>query len=174
MLALDIAARLGPKIKKLYLYEPPFIVDSSRPAMAPTLASEIRQQFATGDRNNAVKLFFSKGMGIPSFAVTLMRFLMPGWSSMCGMAQTIPYDLAILKGTQDGQPLPENRWNSVTAPIEVAVGGRSEPFFHNGAKALARMIPGSRYESIAGLHHGALLMAPAVLGRDIQAFFVQG
>jgi pimeloyl-ACP methyl ester carboxylesterase len=173
VLALDATTQLGPKVKKLYMYEPPFIVDSSRPAMPPTLASEIEQQVAQGNRNDAVKLFFTKGMGIPPIAVALMRFLMPGWSKMCGMAQTIPYDLAILDGTQSGQALPAGRWKSATAPVKVAVGARSEPFFHNGAKALAQMLPSASFESIHGLNHGALLLAPAALGKDIQQFFLE-
>jgi pimeloyl-ACP methyl ester carboxylesterase len=172
VLALDAATLLGPKVKKLYMYEPPFIVDSSRPALAPALADEIRQQVAKGNRNDAVKLFFAKGMGIPPFAVGLMRLLLPGWSKMHGMAQTIPYDLAILDGTQSGQPLPPGRWKSATDPIRVAVGGRSEPFFHNGAKALVQMLPSASYESIAGLNHGALLLAPVALGKNIQEFFL--
>jgi pimeloyl-ACP methyl ester carboxylesterase len=100
-----------------------------------------------------------------------MRFLMPGWSKMCGMAQTIPYDLAILDGTQTGQPLPAERWRGVSIPIMVTAGARSEPFFHHGAEGLVQMLPSASYQSIHGLNHGALLLAPAVLGKDVQQFF---
>jgi pimeloyl-ACP methyl ester carboxylesterase len=171
VLALDVATHLGPKVRRLYMYEPPFIVDSSHPAMAETLANDISVRVAKGDRSDAVTLFFTRGMGIPRFAVGLMRFLMPGWSKMCGMAQTIPYDLAILDGTQTGQPLPAERWRRVTIPIMVTVGARSEPFFHKGAEGLVQMLPSARYQSINGLNHGALLLAPAALGKDVQQFF---
>jgi pimeloyl-ACP methyl ester carboxylesterase len=171
VLALDVATHLGPKVKRLYMYEPPFIVDSSHPAMAETLANDISVRVAKGDRSDAVTLFFTRGMGIPGFAVGLMRFLMPGWSKMCGMAQTIPYDLAILDGTQSGQPLPAERWRRVTIPIMVTVGARSEPFFQKGAEGLVQMLPSARYQSINGLNHGALLLAPAALGKDVQQFF---
>jgi pimeloyl-ACP methyl ester carboxylesterase len=173
VLALDAATRFGPKITKLYMYEPPFIVDSSRPAMAEALSGEIQQQIGEGNRDQAVRLFFTKGMGIPAIGVTFMRFLMPGWARMRGMAQTIPYDLAVLDGTQGGHPLPVDRWEDVTIPIEVAVGSRSEPFFHNGAKSLARVLPSARYESVAGLNHGALLLAPAALGKKVEEFLLQ-
>jgi pimeloyl-ACP methyl ester carboxylesterase len=171
VLALDVATHLGPKVRRLYMYEPPFIVDSSHPAMAETLANDISLRVAKGDRSDAVTLFFTRGMGIPRFAVGLMRFLMPGWSKMCGMAQTIPYDLAILDGTQTGQPLPAERWRRVSIPIMVTVGARSEPFFHKGAEGLVQMLPSARYQSINGLNHGALLLAPAALGKDVQQFF---
>jgi pimeloyl-ACP methyl ester carboxylesterase len=173
VLALDAAAHLGPKVKKLYMFEPPFIIDSSRPPMDETLSGAIGRQIAVGNRGEALRLFFAKGIGIPSFGVTMMRFLMPGWSKMCAMAHTIPYDLSILNGTQAGQPLPVERWRSASLPIRVAVGGRSEPFFHSGAKGLVQTLPSAQYQSLAGLNHGALLLAPTALGKNVQDFFLQ-
>ena len=101
-----------------------------------------------------------------------MRFLMPGWSKMCAMAHTVPYDLAILDGTQAGRPLPEGRWRKASLPIKVAVGSRSEPFFHSGAKQLDQILPDTKYQSLSGLNHGALLLAPAKLGTDVQDFLL--
>jgi len=173
VLALDAAAHLGTKVTKLYMFEPPFIVDSSRPPMDKTLSGAIDRQVAVGNRSEAVRLFFTMGMGIPPFGVTMMRILMPGWSKMCVMAHTIPYDLSILDGTQAGQPLPVERWRGASLPIRVAVGGRSEPFFHSGAKGVVQILPSAQYQPLAGLNHGALLLAPAALGRDIQDFLLQ-
>lgn len=173
VLALDAAAHLGPKVQKLYMFEPPFIVDSSRPPMDTALSGAIDRQIANGKGAEAVRLFFTRGMGVPSFGVTMMRFLMPGWSKMCAMAHTIPYDLAILDGTQAGQPLPVERWKDTSLPIKVAVGSRSEPFFHSGAKELVRILPSTEYQSLPGLNHGALLLAPAALGRDVQDFLLR-
>ncbi len=173
VLALDAAAHLGPKVKKLYMFEPPFIVDSSRPPMDTTLSAAIDRQIAVGKRGEAVRLFFTKGMGIPSFGVTMMRFLMPGWSKMCSMAHTIPYDLLILDGTQAGQPLPAERWKNATVPIKVSVGGRSEAFFHSGAKGLIETLPSSQYQSLDGLNHGAVLLAPGALAKDVQGFLLK-
>jgi hypothetical protein len=140
--------------------------------MDKTLSGAIDRQIAVGNRGEAVRLFFTKGMGIPSFGVTMMRFLMPGWSKMCVMAHTIPYDLSILDGTQAGQPLPVERWRNDSLPIRVSVGSRSEPFFHSGARGLVHILPSAQYQSLAGLNHGALLLAPAVLGKDVQDFLV--
>jgi pimeloyl-ACP methyl ester carboxylesterase len=172
VLALDAAARLGPQAQKLYMFEPPFIVDSSRPPIDATLPGAIERQIAIGNRGEAVRLFFTRGMGIPPFGVTMMRFLMPGWSKMCAMAHTAPYDLAILEGTQSGRPLPRARWKDASLPIEIAVGSRSEPFFHNGAKQLEQILPDTKYQSLPGLNHGALLFAPAALGKNVQEFLL--
>lgn len=172
VLALDAANKLGSKVKKLFMFEPPFVVDNSRPAMPENLGDEISALVAQNRRNDAVRLFFTKGIGIPGPGVTFMRFLMPGWSKMAGMAHTAAYDLAILNGTQAGQPLPPNRWTVVTAPTLVAVGGRSEIFFHSGAKALIKILPNSEYKSLDGMNHGAVLLSAKALASQMTDFFL--
>jgi hypothetical protein len=90
---------------------------------------------------------FTKGMGIPGPAVELMRVFMPGWSEMATMAHALRYDLTILSGTQPGKPLLTGRWAALVAPTVVAVGSRSEPFFHHGAEALVRILPNAYEKS---------------------------
>jgi pimeloyl-ACP methyl ester carboxylesterase len=172
VLALDAANKLGLKVKKLFMFEPPFIVDNSHPAIRENLGDEISALVAQNRRNDAVKLFFTKGMGIPGLGVTLMRFLLPGWSKMAGMVHTAPYDLAILNGTQRGRPLPPHRWTTLSAPTLVAVGGSSEPFFHNGATSLVKMLPHAEYKSLKGMNHGAVLMSAAALASQATDFFL--
>ena len=94
------------------------------------------------------------------------------FSALAAMAQTAPYDLAILNGTQTGQSLPSNRWTAVTAPTLVAVGGRSEPFFHNSAKSLVKMLPNAEYKSLKGMNHGAVLLSAAALASQATDFFL--
>ncbi len=171
VLALDAAARLGSKIAKLFLYEPPFIVDGSRPPMPDTLIQEIRASLSANNRDQAVALFFGKGMGIPGPEVTFMRWMLPAWSDMAKIAHTAPYDLMVLEGTQSGQPLPLNRWSQATAPALVAVGSKGEPFFHSGAKALAGRLTAAQYRSLDGLDHSAVLMAPEALAAAVREFF---
>ena len=169
--ALEAATQLGTKVKGLFMYEPPFIVDQSRLPMPNDLSNEITEFVAAGRRNDAVKLFFAKGMGIPPFGVALMRFLMPGWSKMTAMAHTLPYDLAILAETQTGQPLPKERWVSNTTPTLIMVGSRSELFFHSGAKALAGILPQADYRSLEGGNHGSVLLGPKPLAGAVEQFF---
>lgn len=174
VLALEAASRLGSKIKKLFMYEPPFIIDASWPPVPDDLVKQIAELVSAGRRNDAVRLFFTKGMGIPPIGVTLMRLLMPGWSKMTGLAHTLPYDLAILKGTQVGKPLPAKAWAADTAPTLVVVGSKSEAFFHTGAKALAETLPDARYRSLEGGNHGAVLVAPKAIAVAAEQFFLNG
>ncbi len=172
VLALDAASRLGPKVQRLFLYEPPFIVDTSRPPMPRDFSHQVSGLVSSGQRNDAVKLFFAKGMGLPGFAVTMMRWLMPGWSKMASVAHTIPYDLAVLDGTQSGEPLPAGRWSGTTAPTLVEVGSRSEPFFHAGARALVPLLAHANYRALDGRDHSAILMATKALSDEITPFFL--
>ena len=172
-LALDAAARLGGKVCGVFVYEPPFIVDESRPPMPAGLSGEIQSLVSAGRRNEAVKRFFTAGMGIPKLAVSLMRWLMPGWSQMAAIAHTIPYDLALLAGTQDGRPLPADRWAASTAPTLVMVGSKSERFFHGGAQALAGLLPQAEYRVLSGGSHASVMMSPGALAEAIRRFFLQ-
>ena len=174
VLALNAANRLGNQVLGLFLYEPPLIVDGSHPPMPQDLARQIQSLVASGSRHEAVKLFFHKGMGIPSVFVTMMRWLMPGWSRMAAIAHTIPYDLAILDGTQTGCGLPADRWVDVQVPTLVMVGGRSEAFFHAGAKALTEMLPSAEYRRLEGGHHGSVVMGPKGIAAAIEEFFLGG
>jgi pimeloyl-ACP methyl ester carboxylesterase len=174
VLALEAASRLGLKVRKLFMYEPPFIVDNTHPPLPDDFSSQIRDLVTAGRRNDAVKLFFARGMGIPGFAVALMRWFMPGWSKMAAIAHTLPYDLAVLDGTQAGKPLPATRWSEKTAPTLVAVGSKSEPFFHTGAQALVPLLPRAEYRSLEDLDHSAILMATNALADEIKPFFEKG
>ena len=92
-LALEAANR-GLAVKKLALYEAPFIVDDSR-APFPTTSwrgsSASSRPIAASD---AVKLFM-KLVGVPAVFIALMRF-MPAWSKLKGVAHTLPYDITIV------------------------------------------------------------------------------
>jgi pimeloyl-ACP methyl ester carboxylesterase len=172
VLALEAGSKLNGKVNGLFLYEPPFIVDDSRPPMPDDLVDQIERLVAAGRNNDAVKLFFTRGMGIPAVFVTMMRFLMPGWSKHTDMARTLPYDFAILAGTQTGRPLPAERWAAAQAPTRVMVGGKSEAFFHTGAKALSDILPRAQYRTLEGQDHGAVQMAPNALAAAVEEFFL--
>jgi len=172
VLALEAASKLGGKLKQLFMYEPPFIIDDSRPPMPDDFINEVSALVSAGRRNDVVRLFFTKAMGIPSFAVTLMRILMPGWSKMAGVAHTIPYDLTLLAGTQTGKALPSSRWAGTTAPTLVMVGSKSESFFHSGARSLADLLPDAQYRSLEGRDHSAVVMASKAIADEVEQFYL--
>lgn len=149
VLALEAAKRLAG-IRKLALYEAPFIVDNSR------LTTEndwvrIAEAVAAGQRSDALK-FFLKSVGLPSLLIALMP-LLPVWSRLKAIAHTLPYDGAIVKEYQRGAPLPVNRWDSVRVPVLVTDGGKSPAWMRHGNAALASVLPNARYCTLAGQTH---------------------
>jgi pimeloyl-ACP methyl ester carboxylesterase len=158
VLALDAANALKDRVLRLALYEPPLIIDNSRPPVPDGLPDQITGLAATGRGSEAVKLFFRSAMGIPPLVVAFMRF-MPGWSKSVAMAGTAAYDLTILQGLQSGKPLPAERWASLTAPTLVITGEKSEAFFHSGAKALAGALAHAEHRVLPRQHHGSVAMA---------------
>lgn len=171
VLALEAANKLAPKVKGLYLFEPPFLTDNTWPPVPADLNDRITALTGANRRDEAVRLFFTEAMSIPAPATTLMSLLMPGWDRMTAMAHTLHYDLSLLAGLQSGNPLPRNRWNAAAMPVTVAAGSRSEPFFHSGAKALAAILPRAQYKSLEGLDHSAVLFSAEPLADSIVQSF---
>lgn len=149
-LALE-AARAGLPIERLALYEAPFVVDGTRPPV-PDYAGEIDRLLAEDRRGEVIKLFMTKGVLVPGFVVTLMRF-MPAWKHLKSVAHTLAYDVAILGDTGRGAPLPAGRWASVTVPALVGIGGKSPQWMKNGMAELASVLPDARLETLPGQTH---------------------
>jgi pimeloyl-ACP methyl ester carboxylesterase len=140
-LALAAASRLEG-IRKLALYEAPFIVDGSQAPQPADYPSKMSSFTAADRRGDAVKLFM-KAVGVPAIVVAMMP-LMPDWSKLKAAAHTLPYDVAIMGDTRSGKPLPAERWAAVAIPKLVGVGGKSPLVMRNAMRALADVLPAAR------------------------------
>ena len=158
------------KVRKQILYEPPFIVDDSRPPMPADFVEQVKDLLAKGKRSDALKLFFSTAMGIPSIFIFMMR-LMPSWSKSKAVAHTLPYDLMILGDTQRGKPLSSSRWAAASMPTLVLSGGKSEAFFHTAGDALAEILPNAQHRILKDQHHGSVVMSPNIVASEMAQFF---
>lgn len=173
VLALDAARRLPNKITKLALYEPPFIVDASRPPMPEDFASHLEELVAEGRRGDVVE-YWQTCLGIPAEAIAEMR-QSPMWAGLEALAPTLPYDATILGDTQRGSPSPLRKWASVTVPTLVLDGttlmGREDfhAFMRHGADELARVLPNARRRTLEGQDHGP---AAEALAPVLKAFYL--
>lgn len=166
-LALDAASALGRAVTGLYLYEPPFIVSPGQPIPPADWGERAAALVAEGDRRGAVELFFSQVMGLPPEYLEPMK-ADGSWAEMERWAHTLPYDAAIAAGTQEGKPLPTDRWK-VDQPTAVVVGEGSPPFFHDAAKALVELLGDATCSTLPGHDHSAFWMAPDALVESITA-----
>ena len=145
-------------IRRLALYEAPFVVDGSHPPVPHDIVDQLQTFVAQDRRGDAVRLFM-RTVGVPGFVIRLMRFL-PVWSKLTGVAHTLPYDLTAVTLVPSGQPLPTDRWAAVTAPTLVMDGGKSPEWMRTAQHNLSEVVPGARYQTIPGQTH--MLKASAV------------
>src|SRR6266496_2674899 len=135
VLALEAARLLPTKITKLALYEPPFIIDNSRPPAPVDYAAHLSELVSSGRRGEAVAYFMTE-VGTPAEMVAQMR-QSPMWPGLEEVANTLAYDVTIMGDTQRGDPSTLRKWASVTVPTLVMDGtvflGRSESqvFLHH-------------------------------------------
>ena len=162
VLVLHAASR-GLPITRLAVYEPPFIVDASRPPLPPDYAARITGLVSAGRRGEAVEYFLSAGPQAPAAAIAKMR-LSPAWPRMEAMAHTVIYDSAIMGDRMEGRPLAPGAWSSVTAPALVMDGGASPAWLRHAADAVSRELAGARRMTLEGQTHSfsAAAMAPVL------------
>jgi pimeloyl-ACP methyl ester carboxylesterase len=170
VLALEAASRLPNQVSKVALYEPPLILDDSRPPVPKDYVQRIDRLVAEGRRGDAVEVFMREAVRIPDEYLAQMRgssngdkgaTAPPEWQAMERMAHTLAYDGAIMSGLMAGKPLPANKWAANTAPTLIITGGNSDEFFHEGASALAKDLPQARHSLLPGQDHNVATEAVA-------------
>jgi pimeloyl-ACP methyl ester carboxylesterase len=162
VLALEAASKLGAKVPKLVVFEPPFVVDASRPPVPADLPARIGELVASGRRGDAVAAFMSDGVGLPATIVAEMRKA-PSWPRIESLAHTLVYDLTVMGDTQAGKPLPRERWESTTATTLVLDGGASQPWLHEAARSLGTLLPHAERFTLDGQDHSVATTAPQAL-----------
>lgn len=151
VLALEAADR-GLAIAKLALYEPPFMVDDTRPRLPEDYRDRLAQLLATGRRGDAVELFLNEAVGVSAETVASMRGAL-FWSTFESVAHTLPYDDAIMGDTTSGKPLPKGRWAAVTIPTLVVDGGASPVWARNAVEAIVDRLPNAQRQTLEGQTH---------------------
>jgi pimeloyl-ACP methyl ester carboxylesterase len=156
--ALALEAARSLPVPKLAVYEPPFIVDATRPRVPADYVTRLDQALREGKRGKAVKMFMTEGVGLSGATVAMMR-IMPFWAKLKRVAHTIPYDTALVIGHQAGDPLPA-AWPEVTVPALAIDGGRSPDWMRNGVASLAKVLPSAEYRTLPDQTH--IVKAPAL------------
>lgn len=166
VLALEASAR-GLAIKKLALYEPPFIVDESRSPLPKDYVTQLNEMVAAGQRGDAVAFFMTKAVGMPAEAIVPMRQT-PFWPTLEAAAHTLAYDGTIMGNTMSGHRLPRGKWDSVTIPTLVMDGGASPAWMRNAVQALVDVLPCAQRCTLEDQTH---VVSPEALAPILIAFF---
>jgi pimeloyl-ACP methyl ester carboxylesterase len=162
-LALEAALRLGGKVKKLALFEPPY--NSEDGALQPwkEYRESITGSLAAGRPGDAVETFM-RFVGAPAEQIGGMR-QSPAWPMMEAIAPTLVYDATAMG--EDRKP-PVGRLDQLDIPVLVMDGGANlvyMPFMHATASVLAGGIPHARQRTLEGQTHDvkAEVLAPVLV-----------
>jgi pimeloyl-ACP methyl ester carboxylesterase len=150
-LVLD-AVDKGVPARKIAVFEAPFVVDDSRPAIPADLVPRMQEMLAQGRRSEVVRAFMTQGVGLPGVFVSFMR-LLPSWKQLTSLAHTAPYDLEAIGTAASGTPLDPQRWSGVKPPTLVLDGGKSPAWMRHAMRALSESLPDARYETLPGQMH---------------------
>ncbi len=166
VLSLEAADR-GLAVTELALYEPPFMVDDSRPPVQEDYRERLTAMLSEGRRGDAVELFMTEAVGVPAEVVSPMRGA-PFWVGLESVAHTLAYDDAIMADLMSGKPLPASRWAGVTIPTLVIDGGDSPAWARNAVQAIVDVLPQAERRTLAGQTHQ---VDPEVLAPVLDEFF---
>ena len=151
VLALE-AARAGLPMRGLILYEPPLVVDNSRPPVATDFPERMAGLATAGKRRAIVRAFMTEAIRAPR-PVAVMMSIMPGGGRLAPIAHTVAYDATIMNPYQRGNPLAPDIGDAVRVPTLVVVGGKSPQWIQTGGEALAALIPNSKFAQLPGQSH---------------------
>jgi pimeloyl-ACP methyl ester carboxylesterase len=102
-LALEAAASLGEKVKKLAIYEVPYNDDHEAKLAWRAYIQQLTELLAAKRRGDAVALFMQSG-GMPAEQIEGMRHS-PAWPSLEAIAPTLAYDHAAILGEDVSVPI---------------------------------------------------------------------
>jgi pimeloyl-ACP methyl ester carboxylesterase len=146
-LALKAAAH-GSQITRLALYEPPFLVDDSRPPLPADLPAQLDELVSSGRRGAAVELYQTQAIGLPEEMVIQMRQA-PFRPALEAIAHTLVYEAMIVGDLT----LPTELIASIETPTLVIDGEQSPPLLRNAARAVAEALPNGRRHTLPGQTH---------------------
>ncbi len=164
-LALD-GVLAGVGIRRLALYEPPFIVDAGRPPLPDDYVERLTELCEQGRPGDAVEYFLTTAALVPAEMVAGMRQA-PVWPAFEAVAHTLAYDGVLVHEVGRGDPQALRRWAPVEVPTLVAVGGDSPPHVHSAAEATASVLPHGETRTLPGQTHE---VAPEALAPVLEAF----
>jgi pimeloyl-ACP methyl ester carboxylesterase len=160
-LAMVAAVKLGSKIKKLAMYEPPYNADNTARHGFRTYSKELRELLAANRRGDAAARFMQL-VGMPAEQLEGMRHA-PMWPMFEAVAPTLAYDAAVLGEEAD---VPTGQAARVSVPTLVMNGGAGYPFMEVTVKALANVMPNGQHRIIEGQTHDLAAEAVAPVLRE--------
>jgi len=155
-LALEAAAALGDKVKKLAVFEVPYMgVDPAR-IPAREIFTNTKQLVREGKNGDAFAEYMGKVAGLPEQMLAGMKQA-PFWPMMEAVAPSLVNDATVMFG-RDFTPQKE-LLEKITMPVLALSGdvdmlpGVDTSFMAKAAEAIAKMVPHGAYKLLSGQSH---------------------
>ena len=156
------AAAPGARMKKLAIWEPPFIVADSRPRVRSDYKQELESLLKQGRRGDMIALFFTDSVGMPAQLVDQMRQA-PWWSAQEALAHTTINDATLMGDFS----IPRTEIARIKVPTIVIDGG-TMPWISKSADIVAAAISNAKRLTLTGQPHN---VDPAVIAPALVEFF---
>jgi pimeloyl-ACP methyl ester carboxylesterase len=166
VLALE-AAQAGVPVSRLAVYEPPLVVDTTRPPVPADLPARLTALAGQGRAGAVIRTFVAEAVAAPA-VMGLVMSIMPGSGKLKQLAGTVAYDAALVNCFQGGHPLTEAPWGSVTAPTLVIAGAKSPAWMRNAAVATTAALPHAELRVLPGQRH---MVKPKSTAPELARFF---
>ena len=157
-----LKAASGVPIDKVIAYEPPYVDDAGTNGGATHLG-RLTQLITAGNRGGAIKYFMKDMVGAPGIMVSMMRFMPGVCRKLEAVAHTLPYDATLMTDFR----IPRSRYASIRVPVLMMNGAKTQQRLRDAARIVAEVIPGARYQELAGQTHN---VSPAALTPPVVEF----
>ncbi len=162
-LALEAALKLGGKIKKLALYEPPYDSDPSTLNDWQAYWDQLHKLVAANRRGEAIELFMHF-VGTPPQMIDGMKNT-PAWAMLESVAPTLTNDAEVMGKDRTVPVTRAAALKTKTLVMDGALSMQYIPFMHASALALSMAIPNSQQRTLEGQSHDvkAEALAPVLV-----------
>jgi pimeloyl-ACP methyl ester carboxylesterase len=162
------AALLISNLRKLVLYEPPILIPTGPSFIPPEAVTELEELLAAGEEEELLLAFARNIVGVPEEMIAQWR-TMPEWQASVEMAPTI---VSEVKAVED-YVFDSARFNDLTTPTLLLLGGETAPFFATATEAVAVALPFDRLEVLPGQGHVAMDTNAALFLETVVGFLIE-
>lgn len=158
------AALLTRNIRKLVLYEPPIPLTEGA-IYAEGVIDRLQALLNQGDLEGVVTTFLQEVVRMPEHELEALK-AHPTWADRVAAAHTIPRELR----ANERYRYDPTRFDDLTVPTLLLLGGDSPEFFRLGIEALLDALPDSQIVILDGQQHVAMNTAPELFVEKVVAF----
>ena len=151
-------------LRKLILYEPPIPLPGV-PLYPPGIIERLQTLMDAGDRKGVVVTFMREVVRMPPHELEIFESS-PAFPARVAAAHTLPRELR----SHVHYAFAPERFNDLTTPTLLLLGGDSPPFVGAAIAALESALPKSETVILEGQQHIAIDTAPEIFTREVLRF----